>query len=237
MSLELLLLIVGAYLFGSIPTAYIAGKWLKGVDIRRYGSGNVGGSNVYRKVARWAVVPVGLFDVSKGAAPILVAQRLDYGLPEQVVVGLAAIIGHNWSLYLRFNGGRGIGTTLGVLLLLAPRELLAFASVALFGVVLRQVALAVGLAMTTVPVVSLGLGEPTAITLGGAGMVVLMVIKRLLANRAMIPGSGTRREILLNRLLLDRDIRSREAWIHRVPPGAASLPPPPEREEPFGPDS
>ena len=89
-------LLIAAYLLGSVPAAYLVAKWSRGIDIRKYGSGNVGASNIVRIVStRWAI-PVIIFDVGKGAVMVWAAQLLGLGIAQQVTVGLAAIIGHNW---------------------------------------------------------------------------------------------------------------------------------------------
>ena len=90
----------GGYLIGAIPVAYIAGR-LKGIDIRRYGSANVGASNVYQSVARWAVVPVGIAQIALAMAGIGLAKLLDQDLGVQVAAGVAALVGACWSVYLR----------------------------------------------------------------------------------------------------------------------------------------
>ena len=86
--------IVGAYLLGAIPSSYLMARWLKGVDIRTTGSGNVGASNLSEHVGRWIGIPVGFFDlIVKATVPILLAQFLDQGLTVQAAVGLAAVLG------------------------------------------------------------------------------------------------------------------------------------------------
>ena len=91
------LLLAYSYLVGSIPTAYLVGRWVKGIDIRRYGSGNIGGSNVAAHVGKRYAVPVGLFDVLvKGAVPVIVSRDLlDIETGYQALAGLVAVIGHS----------------------------------------------------------------------------------------------------------------------------------------------
>lgn len=111
-----------AYILGSIPSAYIAGRLIRGQDIRRLGGGNVGALNVAREIGLIAGIIVLLADMGKGYLAILFARYL--GVPQSIILasGVAAVVGHNWSVFLRFHGGRGAATTAGVLLALVPRE-------------------------------------------------------------------------------------------------------------------
>jgi len=215
MWLWVVLLIIGAYLLGSVPTSYIAGRLLKGVDIRDYGSGTVSGSNVFHSVARWAVVPVGIFDVSKGLAPVVVAALVLHSpIWAQGVVGLAAIAGHNWSIFLRFSGGRGLSTMIGALAIIAPWELAIFVFTwVLILAILKNSPLGALVAAVMLPLSSLVLREPWQLTVCLVGVLLLLLAKRLLAEGSA-PCGGWRR-VAFNRLLLDRDIADRVAWVRR----------------------
>ena len=216
---QIILLTIGAYLLGSVPTAYIAGKLIGGIDVRKHGSGSVSGSNVWASVARWAVVPVGIADILKGLIPVLIAQLAEFSVAAQGIVGLAAIAGHNWSIFLRFTGGRGITTMMGVLVLLARWELLVFVVVWLLCLaILRNTPVGALLAGVSLPFASLGFGEPLALTLCLMGMVLLMMIKRLIANWNLTPLVAEWKQVALYRILFDRDVRAREAWVYRKPP-------------------
>ena len=110
-------MIVAAYLWGAVPTAYLVARYVKGIDIRNYGSGNVGASNASEHVGGRIGLAIGFFDaVGKGFLIVVIARLLDQDLSIQVAMGLAVIIGHNWSVYLRLTGGRGVATSLGVIL-------------------------------------------------------------------------------------------------------------------------
>lgn len=108
--------LVAAYLIGSISFGYMAGKLLRGIDIRSYGSGNTGTTNIQRTLGTGPAVVVLLLDVGKGLAAVLLAQRLTGTPTVQMLAGVAAVAGHNWPVFYRFRGGRGIATSIGVLL-------------------------------------------------------------------------------------------------------------------------
>lgn len=123
--------IIIGYLLGAMPSAYVAGRVVKGVDIRELGDGNMGAANAWREIGPKAGIAVAIADVGKGAAAMLIAKAIGVPLPTLLLTGLAAVAGHNWPLFLRFRGGRGEATTIGVLLTLMPREMLAVFGVAL----------------------------------------------------------------------------------------------------------
>jgi acyl phosphate:glycerol-3-phosphate acyltransferase len=118
------------YLIGSIPTSFIFAKVVKKVDIRRHGSGNVGATNVLRVVGKFPALAVLLIDIFKGAFVVLFLPVLFFnneigirlGLePYRILLGLSAMSGHVWSIFLKGKGGKGVATTAGVLLILAPK--------------------------------------------------------------------------------------------------------------------
>ena len=101
------------YLLGSIPSAYLVARLITGKDIRQMGGGNVGGLNTFREVGGWPALAVGVFDVGKGVAAVVVAYwglgLVDLTRPWVLASGMAAVIGHNWMVWLRFSGGKGMG--------------------------------------------------------------------------------------------------------------------------------
>lgn len=113
--------VVLAYLLGSIPTSYLVVRAVKGIDLRQTGSGNLGATNLFRTLG-WAwAVPVTLFDMAKGAIPVLLLgpwAGLGYG--GRILIGLVAVAGHIFSVFMRFQGGKGVATGGGVVLGLAP---------------------------------------------------------------------------------------------------------------------
>jgi glycerol-3-phosphate acyltransferase PlsY len=112
--------IVIGYLLGSIPAAYIVSRLRKGVDIRTIGSRNMGGANVMREIGTHEGVLVGLFDISKGAGSVLIAQALNVSELWVFGAGFGALVGHNFPVFAGFRGGRGAATIIGMFLALAP---------------------------------------------------------------------------------------------------------------------
>ncbi len=210
MRLESILLILAAYMLGSIPTAYLLGRRY-GVDMRRYGSRNVGGSNAATLLGTWAFFAVGLVDAGKAALPTFLALYLNLGLEMAVLAGLSAIVGHDWSLYLGFTGGRGIGPTLGMMFVLFPWGCVLILGVSLAGKLVNRDALACLLSLLVLPLIVGAAGQPPALVAGCLGILLIAAIKRLLANGEPIPPER-RGQILRNRLLHDRDVGPDEPW-------------------------
>lgn len=209
-------LVIFGYLMGSISSAYLAGRWLKGIDLRRYGSGTVSGTGVYQHVARWALVVVGIFDVAKGALPTWLGLRWGLGLSVALASGLAAVIGHNWPFYLGFKGGRGLGTMMGIFLVVFPWGALWLLATLGLGRLLRYTALAALVGVATLPFLSWITAQPQAVAWACGGMLLLTVSKRLEANR-LPPPRTKRRQALVRRLFFDRDVGPREPWTERGP--------------------
>ena len=222
------LLILGAYLLGSVPAAYLVAKWFRGIDIRQYGSGNVGASNVLAVVSKRWSVPVIIFDLVKGVVAIYAAQWIGLGIAQQVMVGVAAVVGHNWPVFLRFNGGRGILTALGVIAILVPWLAPVILVIAFSFAPFHRLALGVFLATISAPIAvwffsePLGVAGKLAVTLGFSAVFLIVVFRRLAAPRTSLTASVTLGRLVVNRLLFDRDIRDRGAWIHRTPLQAGS---------------
>jgi glycerol-3-phosphate acyltransferase PlsY len=218
-----ILLIVVAYLAGSIPTAYLVARWRRGIDIRQYGSGNVGAANVLTVVSgRWSVA-VTIFDIGKGALMVWISQLLGFSVGQQAAVGIATIVGHNWTVFLRFQGGRGVFTSLGVITMLAPRVgLFALVFPYLFFAPFRQVSLGVTIALICLPILSwflsqpMDIKEPVPVTLGFLAILFIALFRRVSVPRSPISASVPTGELIINRLLFDRDIRDRRAWISQT---------------------
>lgn len=121
------LLLVCSYLLGSIPSSYLAGRFARGIDLRQHGSGNLGATNAFRVLGWKVATPVFLFDVAKGFAPPFFFVRWDASEVAgwAMAYGTAAILGHIFSVFVGFRGGKGVATGAGVFLALAPWAALA----------------------------------------------------------------------------------------------------------------
>lgn len=228
MIIPFILLAIGAYLTGSIPTAYLVARWRRGIDIRQFGSGNVGAANVLTTVSKRWSIPVTLFDIGKGALTVWVAQLVGLSVAQQITIGIITVIGHDWPIFLRFRGGRGICTTLGVTTMLSPKLGLIIFVLPYTLAPIRQLALGVTLGLTSLPFFSWFLSQPLDIderlpvTLGLIALALIGLSKRLLAPKTPLSESVSRGQLIINRLLFDRDIRDRKAWISQTKAGKAA---------------
>ncbi len=154
---EALAVIIG-YLLGTIPTAYIVTRLWVGYDIRKLGGGNVGFMNVFREVGFAPAAVVILIDMGKGASAIAIAKwGLETGDAFVLLAGLAAVIGHNWMPWLKFSGGKGMATAIGIIITLFlaygyPLLLAIFIAIVLIPLfITRNVALSMALGLIALP--------------------------------------------------------------------------------------
>jgi glycerol-3-phosphate acyltransferase PlsY len=113
--------LVASYLLGAIPTSYLAGRLFRGIDLREHGSRNLGATNVYRIMGWGFAIPVGMFDMAKGAGPVLLlAPAVNSAEWFALLCGVSAVVGHVFSVFVGFRGGKGVATSAGVVLGLAP---------------------------------------------------------------------------------------------------------------------
>lgn len=174
------LAIVAAYILGSIPNAYIAGRIVRGQDIRRLGGGNVGALNVAREIGLVPGILVLLADMGKGYLAILLARSL--GVSQGIILasGVAAVVGHSWTVFLRFRGGRGAATTAGVLLALVPREvgLVLVIFLPIFFLT-NNVALGLGVSLVSLPLISWLFGQELAIVFYPLVLSLVLLVRSL----------------------------------------------------------
>ncbi|MFP4472489.1 MAG: glycerol-3-phosphate 1-O-acyltransferase PlsY [Candidatus Omnitrophota bacterium] len=175
-----------SYLLGSVPTAFLAGKILHGIDIRRHGSGNVGTTNAFRVLGKGPGAVVFLIDVLKGMLPLTLIAAL-FGVEQpfvRVLLGASAVAGHNWTVFLNFKGGKGIATSLGVILGMAVVFPLMWVPLMLCVVIwaacfylFGYVSLASMAAAVMLPVTMAVVAQPPELVLMGAVFAVFAVVR------------------------------------------------------------
>lgn len=178
-----------AYLLGSIPFGLIVGKIVTGTDIRDQGSGNTGATNAYRLMGLGFGLLVALLDIGKGVAAVKITQMVLGQSSELLILlaGVMAIVGHNLSIFLKFDGGRGVATSVGVLGSLAPIEVLIVGAI-WFTIILltRYVSLASITGAVILPILMFVFGKPNFIIIFGVLISAFVIyshkdnIKRLL---------------------------------------------------------
>ncbi len=187
-----------SYLIGSIPTAYILVRWVKGIDIRTVGSGNVGATNTSRALGKKYAYLVFVIDVLKGVLPVLVIAPVLVLSPDvfaRLVCGVCAILGHNFPIFLQFRGGKGVATTIGVLVAAMPQVAGICLIVWLgFYAVTRYVSVGSLAAAIVIPIAQLCLGFSFKEVSVGVFLAILIVVRhrenigRLLRGEENRPG-------------------------------------------------
>ncbi|MCK4863000.1 MAG: glycerol-3-phosphate acyltransferase [Dehalococcoidales bacterium] len=216
-----IVLIICSYLLGSVPSSYLVAR-ARGIDLRKDGTQQVGGGNLWRTTSRKLGLIVGIFDFFKGMLMVLIALKLGLDAGQQLAVGLAAVVGHNWPVFLRFYGGRGVATSLGIIIILPLiNDITPWATIAFFAVgaavitITRRSPVPIFVAMVILPITSAISREPLSVTMGFLAMALIIIIKRLTAQSAIEARNIGMGHLLLNRLLFDRDIGDRTTWVHR----------------------
>ena len=214
-----IILIICAYLLGSVPLSYLMGR-TRGIDLRQHGTKQVGGGNLWRTTSRKLGLSVGIFDFVKGMAMVSIAYSLDLNIAQQVVVGLAVVVGHNWPVFLRFRGGRGASTTLGIVIIIpslnestALPAIISICIVVIGTVIVRSSPLPVFLAAASLPATYWAFQEELNVIMAFLAVFLVIAIKRMTAQPISKSINISKKQLLLNRLLFDRDIRDRKAWL------------------------
>ena len=194
----LFLSIILSYLSGAVPASYIMGRVWKGIDLRKHGSGNVGAANTFRVLGPIPGITVLLVDVLKGLVAVLFISRLAMGSSlsyewVKVFCGIAAICGHNWTIFLKFKGGRGVATSTGVFLGLAWQAMLLVISVWLVIVALtRYISLGSILGAVVLPILVYTLNAPLPYLLFSILTSLLVIIKHIPNIKRFIKGKENR---------------------------------------------
>lgn len=252
MYLEVLALYAYSYVAGAVPTPYLMAKLTRGIDLREYGSGNVGVSNIVRQMGKIWIAPLALVELLlKGLSPFVLSLLVFgplYEMPLSLLwlflaAPLLALIGNNWSPFLRFQGGRGLMVVCVTLLALAPLLYFVGMSVYLVGWRFsRSSAVWALIAIAILPVLALWPGGYLVTSwgvlwsfLGGEALrpapsgyavviscycgliLVVVLLKRALSNSPAFPDGLSRKKVLFNRLVRDRDVDDRAEWVSRIP--------------------
>jgi glycerol-3-phosphate acyltransferase PlsY len=208
-----------AYALGSIPFAYIVTKLSSGKNIFEIGWKKSSGSNVTKNIGLWQGLLTVVLDVGKGFLAIFLAKY--YNLPEsiQILCGLMAIIGHNWSIFMKFQGGRGLGTLMGGLLVLSPKILIIALIPCIFFAIIWTASVGTIISL----IVGIFAGFKGGLIFEPAGYLLLLslipvFIKRLSPIKEVLETKENKKELIENRLIFDQDTIPpfRLKWLKRV---------------------
>ncbi len=192
-----------SYLLGSIPFGYLISRFF-GKNILEIGWRKTSGSNVFKNVGKWQGILTGVLDLLKGYLAVWGAQKLGFPAEIQILSGLAAIIGHNWSCFIKFAGGRGIATFLGVFLALSPKILGISLIPSVLFILIWHSPIATLFFLATVIFLSIYLEQ-----FGGVGVFTILFLIPILIKRLSpikeISQAKTPKELTRNRLIFDDD--------------------------------
>lgn len=181
------------YGVGSLPLGYLLARLVRGVDLRRVGSGNVGATNVYRATGLGFALLVMVLDMTKGATSVVLAARLAGGSAAAAAAGVAAVLGHVYPVWLRFRGGKGVATAAGAFALLAPLATVGAAVVFVSATwMTRYVSLGSLVATATLPALAWIMDAPVPVVVGGV-LAALVIIERHRGNLARLHAGTERR--------------------------------------------
>jgi acyl phosphate:glycerol-3-phosphate acyltransferase len=169
------LLVLASYFIGAFPTSYVVGRGMRGIDLRQHGSGNLGATNAFRILGWKAATPIFIIDIAKGFLPVWLFSRLDgtHLAWWALAYGAAAIVGHVFSIYVNFRGGKGVATGAGVFLALAP--------LAVLGGLAIWLALVLGTGYVSLGSVAAAAALPVLVAMSGATVEVLALSVALAA--------------------------------------------------------
>lgn len=212
--MSILFIIIG-YLLGSIPFGYLVTLFSARKNILEIGWRKTSGSNVFKNVGKWQGLATGLLDIGKGALAVWLAQKFGLSVPIQALCGVAAVTGHNWSCFLKFAGGRGIGTLIGAFLILSP-TILGFSVI--FLVVLALVwnaAIGTIVFLAAAALTAAYLGQSATVGILPLVSLLPVFIKRLSPIKEL-KRAENRKSLFLNRLIFDNDKPCFDLRIKRI---------------------
>ena len=192
--------IVIAYLLGSIPSAYITGRLFKGIDIRQAGGGNIGAVNVLREIGLVPGLLVLVADIAKGSLAVIIALWFDLSLILVLVAGFAAVVGHSWPVFLKFKGGKGAATTLGVLFALVPLEFaISLALILTIIVITSNVRLAVVVGLLVLPLIIWQINGSGMLIAYSAALFLFLCVRSLPSTREAVASIRNKKNLIFDR--------------------------------------
>ena len=200
MVLNVVIATITGYLLGSIPFAYIASRRKKGVDIRQVGGGNMGALNAIREIGLLSGLAVLVADIAKGSAAVLIAHWLGLPLVWVFTAGFAAIVGHNWPIFLGFKGGKGAATTLGVLFALVPREFaISLALILIVIAITSNVRLAISVGLTLLPLIIWQFNGSGMLIAYSLALFLFLGVRSLPSTREAMTNIGDKKGLIFDR--------------------------------------
>lgn len=197
--------LICAYLIGSFPSAYIAGRFRRGIDIREVGSRNVGAMNVFYKVGFVTGLLVLAVDVGKGAAAVALARWLGVPMIAELFAGVAAVVGHGFPVWLKFRGGRGGATCIGILIFLMPWGIPIYLAIFGIGLLLtRYPTLSYSIAFLCFPFVAWLIYHSGVLVTFSVGILLLPGVKYIPRIKEMRSSGGNWRRVFLRKGFKDR---------------------------------
>jgi glycerol-3-phosphate acyltransferase PlsY len=196
----IILAIVIGYLLGSVPCAYIAARLARGVDIREVGGGNVGALNVMREIGTIAGLAVFVADAVKGLLAVLVAQWLGVPLLAVFAAGFAAVVGHSWPVWLKFRGGQGLATAMGVLVILAPIEFaISFAIIVIAMFITSNARFSSAVGLVLLPLIIWLFGGELSLIIFSIVLLLFCVLKALTRIRSDLASTEGKKGFIIDR--------------------------------------
>ena len=199
MAFNIIVAIVIGYLLGSIPFAYVVARLNKGMDIRQLGAGNVGALNVYREAGPGFGLAVLAADVGKGVLAVYIARWLGLEPVWICVAGFAAVVGHNWPCFLRFRGGRGAATIMGVLIPLVPIQFAIGFGIAVVVVVITSNIRLGMIGIAFIPLIAWFFDKPSLLVFYSLALFLFIAIRTLAGLKGERAKAGGKRSLIFDR--------------------------------------
>ena len=204
-TLYIALAIICAYLIGSFPSAYIVARLRKGIDIREVGSRNMGAMNVFYKIGFWSGLLVLAMDIGKGAGAVALARWLGVPMIAQFFAGAAVVVGHSFPVFLKFRGGKGGATVIGILAFLMPWGIPFYLAIFGLGLLLTHYAtLSYSVAFLCFPFVAWLKYHSLELVAFSIGILLLIIIRYIPRVKEMRTAAGSWRRVFLRKNLKDR---------------------------------